>query len=131
MLDFLKLRVLIVDDEAFARDILTQMFTSLGFAHVEVCATGAEAVMQVIDDDFDLIFLDVGLGDESGLQVARSIRNIEGIRPVRIVVATASRDHDVAIVAKRVGADDFLLKPFTPVVLKDRLQRLFARNSFS
>lgn len=77
---------------------------------------------------FDVIIVDERLQDESGLQLIRAIRGITALSSMRAILITASREHNIAMSAKAAGSDDFLLKPFTPQQLRDRLLRLLPDN---
>ena len=126
MTDFAQLSVLIVDDERIAQNILQGMFQSLRFREVVVCSDGFEAIDRMQSTKSDLAVVDIQLGKEDGLEVARALRKLDGGAATRILVVTASRDHETMITAKRAGADDILLKPFSRDALRERLVKLFA-----
>ena len=121
---FADLHVLIVDDLFTMREILASICVEIGFRHITSCDTGREAMGQLQAGSFNLVIVDERLQDESGLQIVRAIRSIPALALIRVLLVTASRDHQIAIAAKKAGCDDFLLKPFKPEVLKERLLRL-------
>ena len=121
---FAALHVLIVDDHSTMRELLAAIFAMIGFRHITVCNTGKEAMKQLQAGAFDLVVVDEMLENESGLQIVRAIRSIPALSLIRVLLVTSSRDHQIAIDAKRAGSDDFLLKPFKPEALKERLVRL-------
>ena len=126
MTDFSQRTALIVDDEPIVREILHGMFKALGFRDVAVCSDGFESIDRMQEAKFDLAVIDIRLGTEDGLDIARALRRLDGREGTRILVVTASRDYGAVIAAKRAGADDILLKPFTRDVLRERLEKLFA-----
>jgi two-component system chemotaxis response regulator CheY len=125
---FAALHVLIVDDLFTMREILAGICAMIGFRHITVCDTGREAMKELQAGKFDVIIVDERLQDESGLQLIRAIRGITALSSMRAILITASREHNIAMSAKAAGSDDFLLKPFTPQQLRDRLLRLLPDN---
>lgn len=121
---FAVLHVLIVDDQFTMRELLSSICVSIGFQHITSCDTGKEAMRQLQAGKFDLVIVDEKLQGESGLQVVRAIRGIPALASVLVLLVTASRDHEIAMSAKKAGSNDFMLKPFTPEALKERLLRL-------
>ena len=117
-------RLLIVDDDDEMRAMLTRWLQAHGFA-VSAAADGAQARAAVEGRRIDLILLDVMLGDESGIDICRRLR-AESEVPVIIVSALASDDHRMA--GYRVGADDYIAKPFNPDLLVERVRAVLRRG---
>jgi two-component system OmpR family response regulator len=117
-------RLLIVDDDDEMRAMLTRWLQAHGFA-VAAAADGAQARAAVEGRRIDLILLDVMLGDESGIDICRRLR-AESEVPVIIVSALASDDHRMA--GYRVGADDYIAKPFNPDLLVERVRAVLRRG---
>lgn len=117
-------RLLIVDDDDEMRAMLTRWLQAQGFA-VAAAADGAQARAAVEGRRIDLILLDVMLGDESGIEICRRLR-AESEVPVIIVSALASDDHRMA--GYRVGADDYVAKPFNPELLVERIRAVLRRG---
>lgn len=117
-------RLLIVDDDDEMRTILTGYLQARGYA-VAAAADGAQARAAVDGKRIDLILLDVMLGDESGIDFCRALRTASDV-PVIIVSALASDDHRMA--GYRVGADDYVAKPFNPDLLLARIQAVLRRG---
>lgn len=117
-------RLLIVDDDDEMRAMLTRWLQAHGFA-VAAAANGAEVRAAVEGRRIDLILLDVMLGDESGIELCRRLR-AESEVPVIIVSALASDDHRMA--GYRVGADDYVAKPFNPDLLVERIRAVLRRG---
>ena len=121
---FAALNILIVDDLFTMREILAGICATIGFRQITVCDTGREAMKELQASKFDVVIVDERLQGESGLQLIRAIRSIDALSSIRAILITASREHKIAMAAKAAGSDDFLLKPFTPQQLRERLLRL-------
>lgn len=111
-------RVLIIDDEYAVRRFLR---TSLGAHGHEVieAATGEDAIVQVVNQRPDLIILDLGLPDLSGIQVTKRIR--EWTETPIIILSVQDQDAD-KIAALDAGADDYVTKPFSVGELMARMR---------
>jgi DNA-binding NtrC family response regulator len=113
-------RVLVVDDEESLRDSLRRALVRHG--HSVDDASGVKEATEMLEgDSFDLVLTDVRLKDGSGLDlVAHARRAVPGLR---IVVMTAFGSVNLAVDAMRLGADDFLEKPFRMDAVLHRLDR--------
>jgi len=119
----MKIRALIVDDEALARQRVRFLLDEE--ADVEVigeCKDGFDAVEQIEISRPDLVFLDVQMPDMDGFEVLRRIP--QAVLPV-VIFTTAHDEH--ALRAFEVSALDYLLKPFKPARFKEAVQRVRAR----
>ena len=113
-------RVLVVDDDASVRAVVSDVLRSEGFDIIE--AAGAEAAVAVIDGQaIDAVVLDQRLGDRSGLEVLAQLRRDPATAGIPVLVLTGDRDTDVAT-SLDAGANDYLSKPFDPAELIARLR---------
>jgi two-component system, sensor histidine kinase and response regulator len=124
------LRVLVVDDNAAAREILQEPLSSIAEL-VKVVASGPEAIAAVKAQDatepFDIIFMDWRMPGMDGLQASRHIKSDETLKKQpAIVLVTAFGREEVREEAERVGLDGFLVKPVTKSMLVDTLVDVFA-----
>jgi two-component system response regulator PilR (NtrC family) len=99
----------IIDDEPVIHDILTQLLTSEGY-DVEISASGEEALEKYAAQRFDLVLLDLLMPGMDGIEVLRAIKRIQPQAVVVIITAYASVES--AIEAMKIGAFDYVQKPF-------------------
>jgi DNA-binding NtrC family response regulator len=115
------LRILLIDDEPDLSNAISRLLQSWG--HDTACsATAAEGLAQQHSWAADLIFLDVGLPDQSGLEVLRELKRLSPETPV--VMLTANDSSRLAVQAMRLGAEDYLIKPAEPEELKLLVERM-------
>jgi len=114
-------RILVVDDERMIRWSIQQTLSKDGHA-VAAVETGEEAVAQATDEMPDLVFLDITLPGIDGLEVLRRLKALDP--SVAVVMVTATEDLKTAVEAMRLGAYDYVSKPFD----LDRL-RVIAQNA--
>jgi len=113
--------ILIVDDDPSIRRATSLALEATGH-YVETCETGAVALKSLRESSFDLVLLDLYLAEENGLQVLQIIRRDHP--GVHVVIFTAHATIPTAVEATRLGAVDFLEKPFTPDQLRQALRRI-------
>ena len=99
----------VIDDEPIILEVLGQLLSSEGF-EVEISASGEEALQKYESRPFDIVLLDLMMPDMSGLEVLRTIRRIQPQALVIIITAYASVES--AIEAMKLGAFDYVQKPF-------------------
>lgn len=116
-------RVVIVDDETGIRSIVRAAVESLGFAAFEA-ATATHALELIRRERPQLIVLDLGLRDGSGLDVCREVRSFSS---VPILVLTARHDDADKVALLDAGADDYLTKPFSTSELQARIRAQLRR----
>lgn len=119
-------RILIVDDELAIVDMLRVRLEREGFG-VQSVASGEEALAELDHDMFDLLLLDVGLPGIDGFETLRQLRTRGHDLPV--VVLTARGDEIDRVVGLEMGADDYVVKPFSARELTARVRALLRRTS--
>ena len=102
-------RILVVDDEAAVREVLTEYFATEGYA-VEAAGSGVEALTAVRGGRADLVLLDVRMPGLDGVQVLRRIRELD--EHVAVIMVTANEDVSLARETLKLGAFDYVAKPF-------------------
>ena len=118
--------MLVVDDEKNIRTTLTMCLEAIGCA-VTGAASGDAALAAVARKPFELAFLDLRLGDEDGMAL---LPRLLAARPgLAIVVITAYATIDTAVEAIKLGAVDYLPKPFTPAQIRLVVEQITARRA--
>lgn len=115
------LRVLVLDDDPVNRLVASMQLHELG-SQVVTAATSSEALGLMAQRQFDAVFCDLNLGDESGLDFVQRIRAAGGPQPF-IAVMTGDADPRHHLLALAAGADHFMVKPATLADVADTLSR--------
>jgi two-component system response regulator ResD len=118
--------VLIVEDEPTIAEIVCRYLSRAGYS-TRTTGDGLEAVAAVSSRRPDLIVLDLMLPGIDGLEVMRRVRAAEG-RPVGVILLTAKGDEHDRIAGLRLGADDYVAKPFSPAELVARVDAVLRRT---
>jgi len=116
-------RILVVEDETKIADIVKAYLDKDGFS-VTVADTGGKAI-SLLKDGFDLIILDLMLPDMTGEEICETIRQDADIP---IIMLTAKSAEDDRITGLGIGADDYIVKPFSPREVVARVKALLRRT---
>ena len=120
------MRIAVIDDEKYSRIALVhQIRQFLPYAEVVEAGSGAQAIELLEKQSFDILFLDVHLGDMEGTTIAALARRL--MPSARIIFATAYSEY--AVRAFELRADDYLLKPFDPDRIREALERSTAASA--
>jgi adenylate cyclase len=112
--------VLIVDDEPFNRDLISQELEVLGVDTVSA-ASGREAIEMIGERRCDAMLLDIMMPGMSGYDVLQWLRDDNRLADLPVIVISAVDDMESVVRCIEMGAEDYLIKPFDPVLLKARL----------
>jgi len=117
-------RILVVEDDALLAEGLVSVLSRAGHA-VEQATTGRHADFLLIDEQFDLVVLDVGLPDIDGFEVLRRLRLRQS--STNVLVLTARDAVEDRVHGLDLGADDYLTKPFSVTEFEARVRALLRR----
>ncbi|WP_322348861.1 response regulator transcription factor [Jeotgalibaca ciconiae] len=116
--------ILIVDDEERIRRLLKLYLTKEGYASEEA-ADGVSAIRKMEEKDYDMVLLDIMLPEIDGLEVIKEIRKI---KDTPIIMITARGDEGQRVEGFQAGADDYIVKPFSPREVMLRVAAILKRT---
>ncbi len=119
-------RVLVVDDEPDITALVAYHLAKAGY-RVSTAASGPEALKAAREERPDVVVLDVMLPGVSGYDVLADLRRIDETREVGVILLTARREEPDRIRGLSLGADDYMVKPFSPQELTLRVNALLRR----
>lgn len=118
-------KILVVDDEEALRTVLSAELLAEGYS-VDTAVDGEHAVAILDEQDFDLVLLDIKMKRVDGFEV---LRHVKRIRPVtKVIMLTGFADLKNAIESKRLGAEDFVSKPYDLVDLLTTVERVLRKR---
>jgi adenylate cyclase len=112
--------ILVVDDIEANRDLLSRRLTRDGHRVASV-AGGQQALQALADDEFDLVLLDLIMPDINGFDVLVRMKADERLRGIPVIMITALAETESAVRCIEAGAEDYLPKPFDPILLRARI----------
>lgn len=117
--------VLVVDDEEVIRDVCSQILAAEGY-EVTTAASGKEALHLFSEHVYDAVVTDIMMPDMSGLELLEVIKSTN--MDVSTVVITGLGTFDMATQSDRLGAREFVVKPFTPDELSEAVRKALAKR---
>src|SRR5687767_13430696 len=121
-------RVVIIEDETDLRDLLAYNLKGAGY-EVYLASDAATGVALVREQLPDLVLLDIMLPDASGLDVCRMLKSHPQTRDTQVVMVTAKGEEIDRVVGFELGADDYVVKPFSTRELILRVQAVLRRRT--
>jgi adenylate cyclase len=118
---FAAFSVLVVDDSRTLRKILIRELNSLGFHNILEAADGLEAIEVVKTKSVDLMLLDMEMPELDGLGVLEHLKADETYKALPIIVISGADQFEKTIKCIEIGAEDYLPKPFDPILLRARI----------
>jgi two-component system, NtrC family, response regulator HydG len=118
-------KILVVDDQRNMRTTLAIMLRNAGY-EVDEAADGQEGAERGSSGEYDLVITDLRMGAESGIHVLRSVKKSFGL--TEVIVMTAYGTVESAVEAMRLGAHDYIQKPFTEEELLMKVERAMAKR---
>jgi two-component system chemotaxis response regulator CheY len=119
------MKFLVVDDSITMRRIIINALQRIGYNDVVEAADGTEA-LERLDQSIGFIITDWNMPNMSGVEFARAVRGtlVGSSLPILMVTTRAAREDIIA--AMDAGVNNYILKPFTPSVLKEKIERLMS-----
>ncbi len=117
-------KILIADDEAYIRELL---LTTLEVANYNILTAkdGQEAFENACDEKPDLMLLDVGMPKIDGFEVCKRLKSNPETESITIIMLTALGQESEKAKGFEMGADDYFVKPFSPMALLDKIKEVF------
>ncbi len=119
--------LLVVDDNEMNRDILGRRLQRQGY-RVTMAVDGRQALEFIREETFDLVLLDIMLPVMNGYEVLEEMRADQALSQIPVIITTALDESDGKAKCLELGAEDYLTKPFNPVLLKSRIGDCLERH---
>lgn len=121
--------MLIVDDSSTMRRIIKNTLLRLGYTNVLEAGNGIEA-LEVLDQNHDIgvLITDWNMPEMNGLELVRKTRSDERFLDIPIIMVTTEGGKAEVITAIKAGVNNYIVKPFTPQVLKEKLEMVLGIN---
>lgn len=114
-------RVLVADDSATMRKIIMRSLNAVGIPTATEASDGNEAVQTFAPGQFDLVLTDWNMPGKTGLEVIKEIRAKDAKVPIIMITTEAEKSRVLAAI--EAGVSDYLVKPFTPDTLREKLAK--------
>lgn len=115
------MRVLIVDDSSAMRQIIANTLKKLGHEDIAVAGDGAQGLQVLQAEGADLVLTDWNMPRMDGREFVRHLRTMPGLDRVPVLMITTHAERSDVMLALESGVDDYVVKPFTPELLKEKI----------
>jgi len=119
-----ELKFLNVDDYSTMRRVVKNQLHELGYAHVAEADDGATALPQLHRGEFDFLITDWNMPGMHGLDLLRAVREHAKLAHLPVLMLTAEARREQIVTAVQAGVDGYVIKPFTAVTLKDKIDKI-------
>jgi two-component system alkaline phosphatase synthesis response regulator PhoP len=116
-------KILIADDNENIREALTYLLEEEGYT-LSLAKDGAETIKKVREVSPDILFLDIMMPEINGYDVCRMIKNDPELKKTYVIMLTAKGQADEQERGKEVGADEYIVKPFSPMEILAKIKNI-------
>ncbi|MBI3592482.1 MAG: chemotaxis response regulator CheY [Nitrospirae bacterium] len=121
----LGIKVLVVDDFPTMRRIVKNLLKQLGFENIDEAEDGAQALSRLKSGNYGLVVSDWNMPNMEGIELLRNVRKEpEPLRDIPFLMVTAEAEKEKVIEAIKAGVDNYIVKPFTTDILKEKLEKI-------
>lgn len=121
------MKILVVDDFSTMRRIIKNILKQLGYEKIEEAEDGEQAFTKLKNGDFDFLITDWNMPNVTGLELLKRVRADAKLKAIPVLLVTAEAEKEQVIEAVKAGVNNYVIKPFTADVLKDKLDKIFER----
>ncbi len=119
------IKILVVDDMSTMRRIIRTILNQLGYSNIEEAENGKQALARLQKEKFDFVITDWNMPEMDGLQLVKEIRADENLKSLPVLMVTAEAKKENVMEALKAGVNNYIVKPFTPEVLKEKMEKIF------
>ena len=117
------MKILAIDDSGTMRNLISRCLEKIGYKNVTLCDSGAKAIKTLSTDTFDLVLLDWHMSGVDGLAVLKHIKTSK-YKDTPVIMLTVEQEKEKIMQAINNGADDYMLKPLNPKMLKEKIKKV-------
>jgi len=121
------IKILVVDDFSTMRRITKNILKQLGFENVEEAGDGVQAYTKLKTGNFGFVISDWNMPNKDGLDLLKTVRADPELKDIPFLMVTAEAEKDKVIEAIKSGVSNYVVKPFTAEILKEKLDKIFEK----
>ncbi len=121
------MKILVVDDFSTMRRIVKNLLKDLGFSNMEEADDGNTAFPLLKSGGFDFLVTDWNMPGMTGLELLKKVRVDENLADLPVLMVTAESKREQIVEAAQAGVNGYVVKPFTAITLKEKIERIFER----
>lgn len=123
------LKVLIVDDQFSVRQMIRLALEEIGVRNILESENGRDAFEKAVSQPLNLIISDFNMPEMDGLALLRAVRSHQTVRKLPFILLTGRGDRDLVVKAAQNGVNNYVVKPFTNAVLREKIEQVMGKLS--
>jgi two-component system chemotaxis response regulator CheY len=121
------IKILVVDDFSTMRRIVKNVLKQLGFENLEEAEDGAQALAKLKAGGYGFVVSDWNMPNMDGLDLLKAVRLDPALKDLPILMVTAEAEKDKVVTAIQAGVNNYVVKPFTAEIFKEKMDRVFEK----
>ena len=122
-----KMKILVVDDFSTMRRIVKNVLKQLGFENIDEAEDGAQALAKLKNGSYGFVVTDWNMPNMDGLDFFKATRSEPNLKGLPFLMVTAEAEKEKVIMAIQAGVNNYIVKPFTAEVFKEKMDRIFEK----
>ena len=123
------LKVLVVDDQSSMRAVTRMALEKIGVRLIHEAENGQLALQKAVGQPLDLIISDFNMPEMDGLGLLRAVRGHPAVRKLPFILITGRGDRELVVTAAQAGVNNYLVKPFTEAMLREKMEQVMGKLS--
>ena len=119
------MKILVVDDFAFSRQVVINTLEQLGFNNTDEAADGYSALVRLKSALFEFVIMDWNMSKISGLKLLKQIRADPKLKHIPVLMVTKDCLQEEIVAASKAGVNDYIIKPFEANTFAEKLENIF------
>ena len=120
-----EIKILVVDDMSTMRRIIRTILNQLGYSNIDEAENGKQALAKLKNEKYDFVITDWNMPEMDGLTLVEEVRKDPELKSLPILMVTAEAKKENVMRALKAGVNNYIVKPFTPEVLKEKMEKIF------
>lgn len=130
------IKILVCDDMVMIRTLVKKSLVELGYLDVIEAADGIQALSLIKkqkekNEPFSIVFMDWNMPNMTGLEVIKECKKNPDLSEIPFIMISAERDHKNIVHALNSGVTDYIMKPFSPAVLSNKIAKVISSKSIA
>lgn len=121
------MKILIVDDFSTMRRIIKNVLHEIGYDNTDEADDGKTALPMLQNGNYDFLITDWNMPGMTGIDLLKAVRASEKTAKLPVLLVTAEAERDRIVKAAEAGVSGYIVKPFTPETLKEKISKIFER----
>lgn len=127
----LKMRILVVDDFSTMRRIVKNILKQLGYTEIEEAEDGVQALAKLKEKPCAFVISDWNMPNMTGMDLLKNVRSDGDLKDLPFLMVTAESEKDNILAAVGAGVSNYIVKPFTADVLKEKMDKVLEKHGMA